>query len=159
MIIRRAVPADLPGLVKLLNQVLMVHYHGRPDLFKPHTRKYTDDELLAILADEAHPVFVAVDEDAAPGQLLGHAFCEVQYDPHSNNLQPVRTLYIDDICVDEGARGKHVGSSLYAYVKEWARERGFYNITLNVWTCNPAAIKFYEALGLVPYKVGMEEIL
>lgn len=159
MNIRRATEADMSGLVSLLDQVLMVHYEGRPDLFKPNTRKYTDQELKALIADDDRPIWVAVAEDAAPGQILGYAFCVVEDFTHSNNMQPNKTLYIDDLCVDEGARGLHVGSSLYHFVCSWAREHGFYNVTLNVWSCNPKAQGFYEAMGLKPYKVGMECIL
>ena len=159
MEIRRATTADMPGIIKLLDQVLMVHYNGRPDLFRAGTRKYTDSELAAIIADDERPIFVAVEKGAAPGEILGYAFCVVEDFSHSNNMAPVRTLYVDDLCVDEDARGKHVGSTLYHWVVDWAREQGFYNLTLNVWSCNPGAQKFYERMGLKPYKVGMELIL
>lgn len=159
MIIRRATEADMPGLTSLLDQVLMVHYEGRPDLFKPGTRKYTDDELRALIASDERPIWVAVAEDAAPGQIWGYAFCEVQDYTQSNNMAPIKTLYIDDLCVDVAARGQHVGSGLYRFVLEWAREHGFHNLTLNVWSCNPSAMRFYERMGLVPYKVGMEQVL
>ena len=159
MNIRRATTADTPGLVKLLDQVLMVHYEGRPDLFRPNTRKYTDAELAEIIADDDRPIWVAVADGAPAGEILGYAFCVVQDFTHSNNMQPIKTLYIDDLCVDEEARGQHVGSALYHYVCDWAAEHGFYNVTLNVWACNPKAQGFYEALGLVPFKTGMEHIL
>ena len=69
------------------------------------------------------------------------------------------SLYIDDLCVDENCRGKHVGSSLYREVLRYARMRKCYNVTLNVWSCNPSAMAFYEAMGLKPQKVGMEVLL
>ena len=74
-------------------------------------------------------------------------------------MTDIRTLYIDDICVDENARGSHAGKTLYEYVVSYAEQQGFYNITLNVWSCNPGAVKFYEAMGLVPQKIGMEKVL
>ncbi|MBQ6491376.1 MAG: GNAT family N-acetyltransferase [Atopobiaceae bacterium] len=156
MEIRRATPDDLEGINSLLRQVLMVHHEGRPDLFKANTKKYTDDELLAILADDEQPVFVAVDE---AGRVLGHAFCVWEVYSGHNTMVDRRTLYVDDICVDEAARGRHVGSALYAHVLDYAREQGFYNVTLNVWSCNPGAMAFYEAMGMRPYKVGMEQVL
>ncbi|MBQ6651295.1 MAG: GNAT family N-acetyltransferase [Atopobiaceae bacterium] len=156
MEIRRATPDDLEGINSLLRQVLMVHHEGRPDLFKANTKKYTDDELLAILADDEQPVFVAVDE---AGRVLGHAFCVWEVYSGHNTMVDRRTLYVDDICVDEAARGRHVGSALYAHVLDYAREQGFYTVTLNVWSCNPGAMAFYEAMGMRPYKVGMEQVL
>ena len=159
MEIRRARPADLPGIDRLLSQVLDVHHAGRPDLFKPNARKYTDEQLLRIVADDTRPIFVAADEHAEPGEILGYAFCVHQQHVDDNILTDVRTLYIDDLCVEEAARGMHVGTRLYEYVLDYARDCGCHNVTLNVWACNESAHRFYEHLGLKPQKFGMEHIL
>ena len=156
MEIRRATAADIEGIDKLLHQVNMVHHNGRPDLFKAGGRKYTDEQLSALLADDTRPVFAAVDE---AGHVLGYAFCILQQHPDDNILTDIKTLYIDDLCVDEEIRGQHIGRQLYEYVKRYAKETGCYNLTLNVWACNESAKKFYERCGLVPQKYGMETIL
>ena len=153
--VRCAEKRDIPAILDLLVQVDMVHHNGRPDLFNGPATKYSTKELAAILADEKTPVFVCVDEE---DRVLGHGFCILQ---HSGGQLMVEhtTLYIDDICVDEAARGRGVGRALYEHILAFAREKGCYNVTLNVWSCNPGAMAFYEKLGLVPYKVGMEKIL
>ncbi len=156
MNIRRAVLSDMPGINNLLNQVLMVHHNGRPDLFKANVKKYTDEELAEIIGDDERPIFVAVDDD---NQVLGYAFCVYHQHINDNILTDVKTLYIDDLCVDEARRGMHIGKQLYDYVVAFAKKNDFYNLTLNVWSCNQSAMKFYEACGLVPQKVGMEKIL
>ena len=155
MTIRRATNTDMDGINKLLLQVLMVHHNGRPDLFKPHAKKYTDEELAAILADDQTPIFVAVDDEE---RVLGYAFCIFKQLIGNNILTDIKTLYIDDLCVDEDKRGMHIGRQLYDYVVEFAKVAGCYNLTLNVWSCNTGAMKFYEKCGLVPQKVGMELI-
>ena len=154
-IVRRAAEADIPAILDLLVQVNMVHHNGRPDLFKGPTTKYTADELKAILASDETPVFVCCDE---AGRVLGHGFCVLQ---HSGGqlMEEHDTLYIDDICVDEAARGTGAGRALYGHILDHARSLGCYNVTLNVWTCNPGAMRFYEKLGMTPYKIGMEQIL
>ncbi len=154
--IQRAQFSDMKGINHLLKQVLMVHHEGRPDLFKKDVKKYTDEELAQIIADDKRPIFVAHDEK---GEVAGYAFCVFQQHVNNNILTDVKTLYIDDLCVDETLRGQHVGTALYEYVLEYAKEKGFYNVTLNVWSCNKAALKFYEKCGLKPQKVGMEVIL
>ncbi|WP_022753525.1 GNAT family N-acetyltransferase [Butyrivibrio fibrisolvens] len=154
-LVRRAVGKDIPSLMELLKQVNKVHYDGRPDLFKLET-KYSPDELSKIIADNDTPVFVCENED---GKILGHGFCVMQRPENTRLLTDILTLYIDDICVDESARGMHVGEAIYEHIIEYARSKGCYNVTLNVWSCNPGAMKFYEKMGLVPYKVGMEKIL
>ena len=154
--VRRAMPGDIPGILNLLLQVDMVHHNGRPDLFKGPATKYNSDELLQIIQDDDTPVFVCVDDD---GNVSGHAFCVHKQVVDNAVLTDVKTLYIDDICVDEAARGQGVGRKLYESVIEYARAGGFYNVTLNVWACNPGAVKFYEKMGLTPQKIGMEFIL
>ena len=156
MYIRRAMQADMTGINKLLLQVLMVHHNGRPDLFKSGAKKYTDEELALIIEDDKTPIFVAVNEE---NEVLGYAFCIFQQHLNNNILTGVKTLYIDDLCVDEEKRGLHIGKQLYEYVLAYAKEQGCYNVTLNVWSCNESAMKFYEKCGLVPQKVGMEKIL
>lgn len=156
MNIRRALISDMQGINKLLNQVLMVHHNGRPDLFKANVKKYTDEELIEIIEDNNKPIFVAVDDNE---EVLGYAFCVFQQYINNNILTDIKTLYIDDLCVDEEKRGMHIGKALYEYVVEYAKSENCYNITLNVWSCNESAMKFYECCGLVPQKVGMEKIL
>lgn len=156
MQIRRAGQQDLEGIDRLLYQVLMVHHNGRPDLFKGHVKKYTDEQLLQIIADDERPIFVGVDEE---GHVMGYAFCVFEQQLDNNVMTPIKTLYIDDLCVDETLRGQHVGSRIYEHVLRFAKESGCYHVTLNVWECNPSARKFYETMGLVPYKTCMEKIL
>ena len=156
MNVRMAEEKDIPRIHELLSQVAMVHHRGRPDLFKNGERKYTDGELREILQDESRPILAAVDEDDC---MQGYAFCIFQQHLDSHILTDIKTLYIDDLCVDERMRGQHIGSLLYQAVLDFAREHGCYNVTLNVWSCNESAMQFYRACGLQEQKVGMEAIL
>ncbi|MBR6509587.1 MAG: GNAT family N-acetyltransferase [Clostridia bacterium] len=156
MKIRRAEEKDLKRINDLLFQVAKIHANGRPDIFKKATKKYTDEELLEIIANDKTPIFVATDE---ADYVLGYAFCVFQIVKDSILLQDKKTLYIDDICVDEKARGEHIGKSLYEFVVKFAEENGFDNITLNVWALNDGAYKFYEKCGMKPLKITMEKTL
>ncbi|MGN0505455.1 MAG: GNAT family N-acetyltransferase [Lachnospiraceae bacterium] len=155
LLIRRATEADLEVIVKLLFQVQKVHSDVRPDLFRAGSRKYTDEEIKQILLDDTRPVFVAEQN----GQVLGYCFCMHQQHVGSNSLTDVKTLYVDDLCVEENARNMHVGTALYEYVLNYAKQQGYYNVTLNVWADNKKALGFYEKLGLRVQKIGMEKIL
>ena len=92
--IRRAEIKDIPGIIDLLHQVDMVHHVLRPDLFKPNTTKYNEQELEDLLGDDSKPIFVFDD-----GKILGHAFCLITEVKDDKLLQDIKTLYIDDICV------------------------------------------------------------
>lgn len=112
--------------------------------------------MKAILADDKTPVFVA----ERGGAVVGYAFCIYKQFVNDNNMTDIKTLYIDDLCVvDERARGGHIGTRLYEYVLDFARQQGYYNVTLNVWADNVNARKFYEKIGLRVQKIGMEKIL
>ncbi|HJC63606.1 MAG TPA: GNAT family N-acetyltransferase [Candidatus Blautia merdavium] len=156
MNIRRAQEKDMERIHLLLNQVAMVHHIGRPDLFKAGTRKYTDDQLKAIIADDQRPILVATDD---ADQVLGYAFCIFRQELDNNILTDIKTLYVDDLCVDETLRGQHIGKALYDAAVQYAKDHGCYNLTLNVWSCNESAMRFYQSCGLKPQKVGMELIL
>lgn len=156
MLIRRAKEIDMEGINHLLRQVLMVHHNGRPDLFKANAKKYTDMELVELIKDDTKPIFVAVNEEE---KVLGYAFCVMQQYQNHEIMTDIRTLYIDDLCVDEQLRGQYIGKRLYEYVINFAKEQNFYNVTLNVWCLNENAMKFYEACGLIPQKIGMEKVL
>lgn len=154
IMVRKAGKRDIQAIIELLHQVNMVHHIIRPDLFKPYTTKYNEQELDALLDDDSKPVFVYDN-----GKVLGHAFCQVTMVKDDQLLQDIKTLYIDDICVDEKARGKHVGKALYEFVRDYAKSIGCYNITLNVWEGNDAAHHFYRNMGMKVQKTGMEAIL
>ena len=156
MKIRRAEERDIPRLGELLLQVCRVHQQGRPDLFRAGGRKYDDAGLQTLLRDGERPILVVEDE---AGQVAGYAFCVYQRHQNEGSFNDLTTLYLDDLCVDENCRGKQVGKSLYEAVLDLARSAGCYNVTLNVWSCNPGAMRFYEKCGLKQQKVGMELIL
>ena len=153
--IRLANEADIPRLEDLLYQVHGLHAEGRPDIFIPGCKKYTADQLREILSDPVNtPVFVAITD----GVLVGYCFCIRQVQTAAS-MQKISTLYIDDLCVDAAMRGHGFGKVLYDHAVEYARANGYYNLTLNVWACNPSAMRFYEKCGLTVQKVGMELVL
>ena len=154
MKVRLACIEDIAGIGKLLYQVNDVHACGRPDIFVKGVRKYTDDELKEIIFQQTMLVYVAVEDK----QVLGYAFCMIE-ETRGNHLQPMRTLFIDDLCVDEEIRGKGIGKQLYAYVVKQAKQLNCQRITLNVWCLNERAMQFYQACGLEPLKIVMEQKL
>ncbi len=156
MTIRNAELRDIPRLSALLLQVHRVHAKGRPDIFRLGSRKYTDEELTAILADPNTPVYVAVDDT---DRVLGYAFCILRVTECDRSLMDRRVLYIDDLCVDESLRGRHIGKTLYHYTLDAARALDCNAVELNVWCLNEAAMGFYRSCGLSPLKITMEQSL
>lgn len=156
MNIRKASTKDIPRIKELLQQVLEVHATIRPDIFIPGTAKYTEKELEDILSDENRPIYVATSEEDT---CIGYAFCILKNQPFSNNMVPFKSLFIDDLCVDQNTRGQHIGEKLIEHVKEEAKKMGCYEVTLNVWAGNTSAEKFYEKMGFQTKERQLEYIL
>lgn len=155
MQICRAQQRHIPALLRLLKQVGQVHHEIRPDIFRLGALKYDEAALAELLQEESRPVFVAV----AQGEVLGYCFC-VQKDYRGSGVQTDRLeLYIDDLCVEEACRGQGVATALYRHVTAYAKELGCAFLALNVWCGNGGAMAFYEAMGLRPRHIMMEQPL
>ena len=156
MKIRRANNRDIRKILELLNQVLELHAHIRSDIFVSGTTKYSFDELKDIVADDNRPIYVAVDEKE---DVMGYVFCVLMGQPKREYMVPFKSIYIDDLCVDQRYRGRNVGSALFEFVKKEAVRLGCYEITLNVWEGNECARRFYDKLGMRVKETNMEFIL
>lgn len=152
--IRPATVADIPALNDLLQEILSFHHEVRPDLFKARGQKFSALELEELLHNPSKPIFVYELE----GQVVGHLFCKLVEEDHAV-LQKVKTLFIDDLCVKQGVRGQSIGKQLYEYALDFAKEKGCYNVTLDVWNDNQAALAFYQRLGMTQQKLRMEMLL
>ena len=155
ILIRRAKERDAREVLGLLAQVLEIHAAIRPDVFVSGTTKYKEEELKAIFLDDSMPVFVA-EEDKS---VVGYVFCKMKKNPEGGNLVPFSSVYIDDLCVDEKARGRGIGEALFRYALDYARKAGCYEVTLNVWEGNDGARRFYQKMGMLPKSTTMELIL
>lgn len=153
--IRKAIEKDIPKIGDLLEQVDLVHHNGRPDLFNIG-KKYNDKEVLELINNDTTPILVWVDSG---DNVWGYCFCCIQYTKGNSVLADVKTLYIDDLCVDKSKRGLGIGKELYQSVKALAKDLGCYNLTLNVWEFEGSAKGFYQKQGLKTQKTVMEEIL
>lgn len=156
MIIRLAKEKDIDEMLKLLGQVLQIHADLRPDIFVADTTKYSREDLIRMIQDTSNPIYVAADED---DRCVGYVFCQIIEPSKSQNMVPIRQLFIDDLCVDEASRGKHIGEALFEYVKKEAKNLGCYEVTLNVWEGNTSAEKFYEKMEMKVKEKRMEFIL
>jgi len=145
----------IPDMIELLKQVGQVHRDIRPDIFRGGAQKYDEAALTELLKDPVRPIFIA-EED---GRVLGYCFCIHKQYENDPVLADRKELYIDDLCVDEACRGRGIATALYRHVTEYAKHSGCQFLTLNVWTGNDQAQRFYEHMGLTPRSTTMESKL
>jgi ribosomal protein S18 acetylase RimI-like enzyme len=85
-------------------------------------------------------LFVAEDDEGTP---LGFIHLTTAEDYYSDS----DTGHIADVVVSAARGGRGIGSALMEYAEQWARERGFAMLTLNVFTANRRARDLYRRLG------------
>ena len=90
MEIRFAKPQDVPGIIKLLQQVGRVHHEGRPDLFRATAQKYGPSQVLEMIDKPDAPIFVAVEGN----KVLGYGFCMMEQYRQNTVMNDRVTLYI-----------------------------------------------------------------
>lgn len=153
--IREAQINDIDGISKLLEEVLLVHHNIRPDIFKEKGVKYSKDEIIEIINNENTPVFVYVED----GKVLAHCFCQIKEKKETSVAYKYKLLFIDDFVVDSNSRQNGIGTSLYQYIKDYAKKIGCDYIRLNAWEGNDVALSFYKKQGLKPLEYQLEEKL
>ncbi len=154
--IRRAQKEDAPEILRILRQISTHHAKGRPDIFIPHSAKYTVQELEALMESDEAVLFVAQE---TPGEILGYAISFVKEYKEGGVIRPHKLFYLDDLCVDEGRRGQKVGQLLLQEVEAEAKRLGCAYVELNVWLFNEGAVRFYEKNGFTPRCYRMEKKL
>jgi len=152
--VRPAKKEDHPAVECLLRQIAQLHADLRPEIFRPASQKYDAQQFAAMLSDPGAPILVAQDEH---GEVLGYAMLQVKPVGADHPVLLPRTfLYLDDLCVDEAARGRGIGTALVGAVRKLAKSRGIDKIELNVWECNEAAMRFYKRLGFTTQRSALE---
>ena len=154
MKVRFAEEKDVARISELLVQIGGIHHKARPDIFNPATPKFSADDLKEIFQSPAKFVFVAVDENDV---VQGHLFCQTRESDGKGVIAKNKTMWIEDLCVDENARSNGIGTMLFDAVEKFAKEQQCGSITLNVWEFNESAKVFYEKNGMSIQRFTLEK--
>ena len=84
-------------------------------------------------------VFVAEDQH---GNRLGFATVS-----HSTHFTGVGQAYIGELATDEAAEGQGVGKALAQACEQWAREQGYWILSLTTGAANERALGIYRHMG------------
>lgn len=154
MEIRQAQPGDYAEALRLIRQVHDMHYKHLSYIYNdieplPRERFYDDiasPDMLMLMAFEG-------------GTAVG--ICEIEFKHTGSNpvMRKRLVAYINDICVDEQARGRGIGRALYERARSEARARECDSIELMVWGFNKNAFNFYKAMGMDVRSYVMQERL
>ena len=110
------------------------------------------DELAAIVASDAAILLVACDPDA-DGQILGSLTLVVF--PIPTGIR----AWIEDVVVDEAARGRGVGEALNRAALDRARQEGARTVDLTSRPSREAANRLYQRIGFEPRDTNVYRIV
>jgi GNAT superfamily N-acetyltransferase len=146
VVVRRAGPNDLDGLLHLTTDLLRFHAATpvlRPFFLSPTPSKRTFE---AALSQAGGGIWVAARE----AELLGMMEVHGGGDHSFNNGRSTRDVTIGIASTAEAARFSGVGTAILAHLMEWAREKGYERITVGWTSPNLASNRFWRGRGFRP---------
>ena len=155
MIVRFAKESELDRVNELRKQVNDIHVEGKPEVFKPGFGEELRDFVNVIWNDPEQEIVVAEND----GVICGFAVLHHINKPENPFMKERDFIDIDEFCVDKDHRRKGAASAMVSFIKEFAREKGFKRIELNMWEFNQDALAFYEAAGFKTFRRYMEMMI
>ena len=118
--IREACISDFNAITNLEKQVFHIHLNARPDMIKPEM-PFNKDYFESSLNDENIKIFVYEEN----GEILGYCITKKWGYNNHHLFYDMTILDINDMCVDEKARGKNIGRQLFqlcnSYLENWRK--------------------------------------
>ena len=152
MMIRFAKENELVRVNELRKQVNNLHVEGKPEVFKAGFNDELRDYIYNIWDDPEQEIVVA-DLD---GTICGFAVLHHIVKPATPFMYERDFIDVDEFCVDKEYRRQGVASEMSAFIRNYAKEKGFNRIELNMWEFNRDALAFYETVGFKTYRRYME---
>ena len=103
----------------------------------PSTSALKEGDLRNIVDSESTKLFLAIDEDGVFGMLSLVLF----------RIPTGRKAWVEDVVVDEKARGRGVGKLLTEHAIQVAREHGAHSVDLTSRPSREAANALYQRVG------------
>jgi ribosomal protein S18 acetylase RimI-like enzyme len=104
-----------------------------------------EEELNAIVTDPLSTLYLA----RVDGQIVGSLTLAMYQIPTGLKA------WIDDVVVDESARGRGIGEALSAAALEEAGRRGAKDVSLTSRPFRESANRLYQRLGFEPYETNV----
>ncbi|MGA0217103.1 MAG: GNAT family N-acetyltransferase [Ilumatobacteraceae bacterium] len=109
----------------------------------------TSAELLSIIDNSNSVLFIAEVESDGERSVVGSLTLAFYRIPTGLKA------WIEDVVVDESARGLGVGEALNLAAIDEARQRGAKNVSLTSRSSREAANRLYQRLGFEPYETNL----
>ena len=152
MIIRKATKDDYEGIVALHLESDRFHAEREPWIYQKTSDAHRDREYIGSQIDDPKALFLVAEID---GEVSGFLY---GYEEEKGFLpfHRKRTFFtLDNLAVLESRRRRGIGKSLLEKAIDYARERRYDDIILNVYCFNEEAIGLYAGAGFKPLTQDM----
>lgn len=146
MLVRKAVPGDLPALLKLEQALIEAERPFDPTIKPPPVNYYDlegmlkNPDLLLLVAD-------------LDGSIIGTGYCRI--DPDKVFLRHAQKAYFGFMYVLPEYRGHGINGKIMTQLKDWVLGKGITECRLDVYAPNTSAMRAYEKMGFRPYSLEM----
>lgn len=151
--IRLATLADVPGLVESSAGLFAEDAGTRdPTLSQDWPRTHGPASLRDGIDDPNRLILTASDGPRIVGHLTA------SFTPPSA-IRPVTVAVLGSMYVFPSHRQSGVGARLVAHFRDWATQSGANLLSVNAYSTNEAAIRFYQREGFGPKSLTLEAIV
>jgi diamine N-acetyltransferase len=147
--IREATVRDARNISLLNEAVQSVHATALPEVFKPYSESSFPEALVGQLLGQSNVIMYVAQIDES---LVGYLYAEVIQRPETPVRHSSNSLYIHHMAVQPERQRSGIGKLLLGVARRFARERGVAAVTLDFWSFNEAARKFYLSQGFSPQR-------
>lgn len=132
--IKTATEKDVPGVINLLRRFAEFENLS-------HELTITEESLREAVFGENAFVYLLI--GLRENDLIAFALLYPKY----ASFRGERSLYLEDLYVDDDARGKGFGLAMLKYAAKFAKSNGFQRLDWQALKWNAPAIDFYTKIG------------
>lgn len=140
--------ANYDRIAKINRSVHEIHAQQYPDHFKIYDYEGVKQFFKTVIGKPQHKFLLMGEED----QEIGYAWIEIR--SHAENVfkKGYQSVYIHQLNIDEGYRGKGYGKRLMEYIENLGIQYGAKFIEVDYWIKNTIAGEFYRKTGFKAYR-------
>ena len=142
-------PGDREAVNPLALQVHAMHVSWRPDIYEMVEELYTEARFLEAI--KSRSLYVA----KLDGITLGYVSLKIR-DYDWPGVVKRKVMLVDELCVEETARGQGIGKTIMEDVHALAKAFRCTDLQLGVYPQNDDAVAFYQKCGFTIRSIDMQ---
>jgi RimJ/RimL family protein N-acetyltransferase len=145
-LVRKATIKDLPVLLHFEQGIIEAERPMDPTIKDGKISYYDISEL--ILQEESEVYVIEMN-----GEVVASGYAKIKDDRHY--LKHKKQGYLGFMFVPSAHRGKGLNKLLLEALLKWCKQRSIFEIRLDVYDANAAAIRAYEKVGFTKHMINM----